>query len=158
MLWHALGREFKPRWWQTLFQAQAQHLRFLHDSIWLIWFDAIICLPNLSCEWWNRKLEIKKLIFKILFPNGTSQIDRKLCTSFNRSLRFRLSVLLGVRVYLGRCWSQCDHICSKYRHFVQNFKVFGQFFKDLWYPNFFNLLCANNIKSLLATFGFLEKI
>ena len=51
-------------WWQTLLQTQAQHLHFLHDSIWFIWFDTIICLPNLSCELWNRKLKIKKLFKK----------------------------------------------------------------------------------------------
>ena len=37
----------------------AQHLHFLHDSIWFIWFETIICLSNLSCELWNRKLKIK---------------------------------------------------------------------------------------------------
>ena len=58
---HALGCEFKPQWWQTLFQTPAQHLRFIHDSI---WFDYIICLSNLSCELWNRKLKIKETFFK----------------------------------------------------------------------------------------------
>ena len=53
-LHHALGHEFEPRWWQTLFQTQAQHLRILHDSIWFIWFETIFCLSNLSCELWNR--------------------------------------------------------------------------------------------------------
>ena len=66
-LCHALGCEFKPWWWQTLFQTQAQHLCFLHDSIWFIWFDTIICLSNLSCELWNRKLKIKEFFEKNLF-------------------------------------------------------------------------------------------
>ena len=57
-------REFEPRWWQTLFWTQAQHLCFIHDSIWFVWFDTIICLSNLSCELWNRKLEIKEIYFK----------------------------------------------------------------------------------------------
>ena len=57
---HALGCEFEPWWQQTLFQTQAQHLCFLHDYIWFIWFDTIICLANLSCELWNRKLKIKE--------------------------------------------------------------------------------------------------
>ena len=61
---HALGREFEPWWWHTLFWTQAQHLRFIHDSIWFIWFDTIICLSNLSCELWNRKLKIKKKLKK----------------------------------------------------------------------------------------------
>ena len=56
MLCHALGCKFKLWWWQTLFWTQAQHLRFLHDSIWFLWFDTIFCLSNLSCELWNRKL------------------------------------------------------------------------------------------------------
>ena len=34
-----------------------------HDSIWFVWFDTIICLSNLSCELWNRKLKIKEFIF-----------------------------------------------------------------------------------------------
>ena len=62
-LYYALGREFKPQWQQTLFQTQAQHLRFLHDSIWFILFDTIICLSNLSFELWNRKLKIKEIHF-----------------------------------------------------------------------------------------------
>ena len=56
---HALGHELQPWWQQTLFRAPAQHLCFIHDSIWFIWFDTIICLSNLSCELWNRKLKIK---------------------------------------------------------------------------------------------------
>ena len=56
-LCHALGREFEPQWWQTLYWAQA-HLQFFHDSIWFIWFDTIICLSNLSRELRNRKLTI----------------------------------------------------------------------------------------------------
>ena len=59
----ALGCEFKPQWRQTLFRTQAQHLCFLHDSIWFIWFDTIICLSNLLCELWNRKLKIKEIYF-----------------------------------------------------------------------------------------------
>ena len=54
-LCHALGCEFEPKWQRSLFWNQAQHLCFLHDSIWFIWFDATICLSNLSCELWNRK-------------------------------------------------------------------------------------------------------
>ena len=61
---HDLGREFEPRWQQTLFRTQAQHMRFIHDSIWFVWFDAIICLSNLSCKLWNRKLKIKEVFFK----------------------------------------------------------------------------------------------
>ena len=60
---YALGREFKPRWRQTLFRTQAQHLCFIHDSIWFVWFDTIICLSNLSCELWSRKLK-KKIFLK----------------------------------------------------------------------------------------------
>ena len=45
------------------FWTQAQHWRFIHDSIWFIWFDTIICLSNLSCELWNRKLKIKEIYF-----------------------------------------------------------------------------------------------
>ena len=63
-LHHALGCEFNPWWWQTQFQTQAQHLCFLHDSIWFIWFDTIIRLSNLSCELWNRKLKIQEIYFK----------------------------------------------------------------------------------------------
>ena len=60
-LCHALGCELKPWWQQTLFRTQAQHLHFLHDSIWFIWFDTI--MSNLSCELWNRKLKIKEIYF-----------------------------------------------------------------------------------------------
>ena len=60
---HPLGSEFEPWWWQTLFRTQAQHLCFLHDSIWFIWIDTIICLSNLSHELWNRKLNINKIYF-----------------------------------------------------------------------------------------------
>ena len=45
------------------FLDQAQHLSFIYDSIWFIWFDTIICLSNLSCELWNRKLKIKEIYF-----------------------------------------------------------------------------------------------
>ena len=65
-LCHALGHQFEPWRWQTFFQTQAQHLCFIHDSI---WFDTIICLSNLSCELWNRKLKIKKC-FKTLTTGG----------------------------------------------------------------------------------------
>ena len=34
---------------------------FIHDSIWFVWFDTIICLSNLSCELWSRKLKIKEI-------------------------------------------------------------------------------------------------
>ena len=61
---HALGHEFEPRWRQTLFWTQAQHLCFIHDYIWFIWFDTIIYLSNLSSELWNRKLKIKEIYFK----------------------------------------------------------------------------------------------
>ena len=67
-LCHALGHEFEPWWQQTLFWTQVQHLRFLHDCIWFIWFDTIICLSNLSCELWNRKLKINQLFFKKMTP------------------------------------------------------------------------------------------
>ena len=58
---YALGHEFEPRWRQTLFRTQAQHLCFIHNSV---WFDTIICLSNLSCELWSRKLKIKEIYFK----------------------------------------------------------------------------------------------
>ena len=57
---YALGREFESWWRQTLFRTQAQHLCFIHDSI---WFDTIICLSNLSCKLWSRKLKIKEIYF-----------------------------------------------------------------------------------------------
>ena len=58
------GSEFEPHWRQTLFWTQAQHLCFIHDSIWFVSFDTIICLSNFSCQLWNRILKIKKNIFK----------------------------------------------------------------------------------------------
>ena len=61
---YALGHEFEPRWCQTLFWTQAQHLSSIHNSVWFVWFDAIICLSNLSHELWNRKLKIKEIFFK----------------------------------------------------------------------------------------------
>ena len=60
---HAVWCEYKPKWWQTLLQTQAQHLRFLHESIWFIWFHTLICLSNLSCEMWNRKLKVNGIFF-----------------------------------------------------------------------------------------------
>ena len=60
----ALGREFEPRWRQTLFRTHAQHLCFIHNSVWFVWFDTIICLSNLSCELWSRKLKIKEIYLK----------------------------------------------------------------------------------------------
>ena len=66
-LHHALGCELKPQWRQTLFWTQAQHLYFVHDSIWFIWFDTIIWLSNLSCEFWNRKLKINEIYFIKIF-------------------------------------------------------------------------------------------
>ena len=61
---YALGREFEPWWCQTLFRTQAQHLCFIHNSVWFVWFDTIICLSNLSCELWSRKLKIKEIYLK----------------------------------------------------------------------------------------------
>ena len=66
-LHHAQGCEFEPQWWPTLFWIQAQHLRFIYDSIWFIWFDTIICQSNLSCELWNRKLKIKEIFLQKKF-------------------------------------------------------------------------------------------
>ena len=50
---HALDHVFEPWWQQTLFRTQAQHLRFIHDSIWFVWFDTFIC--HVNCETENRK-------------------------------------------------------------------------------------------------------
>ena len=36
---------------------------FLNDSIWFIRFDTIICVSNLLCELWNRKLNMKEIYF-----------------------------------------------------------------------------------------------
>ena len=44
---------------QTLFWTQAQHLCFIHDSIWFIWFDTIICL---SIVMWIVKQKIENKI------------------------------------------------------------------------------------------------
>ena len=80
MLHHALGHEFEPWWRQTLFRTQAQHRRFLHDSIWFIWLDTIIWLSNLSCELWNRKLKTKEIYFKkIIKKSETVNGVRKYC-------------------------------------------------------------------------------
>ena len=55
LLHHALGHEFKPWWWQTLFQNQAHHLCFLHDCSWF--FDMIllfVChICHVNCETGN---------------------------------------------------------------------------------------------------------
>ena len=63
-LCHALGHEFEPRWQETLFRTPAQHLHFLHDCVWFIWFDTIICLSNLLGELWNRQLKINEIYFE----------------------------------------------------------------------------------------------
>ena len=64
-LWHTLGHEFGPRWQQTLYWTQAEHLCFFHDSIWFIWLNTIFCVSNLSCELWNRKLKINYFFKKM---------------------------------------------------------------------------------------------
>ena len=43
--------------------SHVQHLCFLNDSIWFIRFDTIICVSNLLCELWNRKLNMKEIYF-----------------------------------------------------------------------------------------------
>ena len=63
-----LRHEFESWWWQTLFRIQAQLLCFIH--IWFIWFDTIICLSNLSCELWNRKLKIKEIYLKKIMTDN----------------------------------------------------------------------------------------
>ena len=44
-----------------LFWTQAQHLCFIHNSVWFVWFDTIICLSNLSCELWSGRSKIKEI-------------------------------------------------------------------------------------------------
>ena len=66
-LHHSQGREFKPWWWQTL--SDPSTISTLSSRfIWFIWFDTVICLSNLSCELWNRKLKINKIYFIINGP------------------------------------------------------------------------------------------
>ena len=65
------GREFEPWWHQTLFRTQAQHLCFIHNSV---WFDTIICLSNLSCELWSGKLKIKEIFFKKMYKKYTTSL------------------------------------------------------------------------------------
>ena len=61
LVYYALGHEFEPWWWQTLFWTQAQHICFIHDSIWFIWFDTFICLSNLSCEWTTASIDLHQM-------------------------------------------------------------------------------------------------
>ena len=60
-LCHALGCEFKPWWWQTLFRTQAQHLCFIHDSIWFI------CLSKFVMWIVKQKIENKRNLFKKIY-------------------------------------------------------------------------------------------
>ena len=85
---HALGHEFEPWWQQTLYRTQAQHLCFIHDSIWFIWFDTIICLSNLSCEVWNRKLKIKEIYLIKTLTSVTRWLEFLLQLDHLQSLPF----------------------------------------------------------------------
>ena len=76
---YALGHEFQPRWQQTIFRTQAQHLCFIHDAIWFVWFDTFICLLNLSCELWNRKLKLKEIYLK----KSSSRYSTPLCSTIS---------------------------------------------------------------------------
>ena len=42
-------------------------------SVCFVWFDTIICLSNLSCELWNKKLKIKEIYFFKNLPHWRSQ-------------------------------------------------------------------------------------
>ena len=50
-----------PLWWQTIFRTQAQHLCFIHDSIWFIWFDTRYYLSVKFIMWIvKQKIENKR--------------------------------------------------------------------------------------------------
>ena len=96
---YTLGHEFTPQRQQILYQTQAQHLHFFHNSIWFIWFDTIICLSFFSFELWNRKLKMNKIwlrygrIFLKIIYNRTDcnffiTIEIYDCSAFLRSATF----------------------------------------------------------------------
>ena len=102
MLCYAMGDKFLPWWWQTLYHTQAQYLDFF-----MIWFDTVICLSNLSCELGIRKFKINKHYFEIqilvlkklswfqlLYSNG--KFRRPICfTIVNGDCRFALIAKLS---------------------------------------------------------------
>ena len=56
-----LDREFEPWWQQSLFQTQGQHLHFLDDSIWFIWYYYL----SVKVVMWfvEQKIENKQIYF-----------------------------------------------------------------------------------------------
>ena len=60
------------------FWTQEQHLYFLHDSIWFIWFNAIfvcqICHVNCETENWKKNY-LKKIINLIVISKSTVSIS-----------------------------------------------------------------------------------
>ena len=79
-LCHALGCEFEPWWQQTLFQTQAQHLCFLHDSIWLIWYYFL----SVKFVMWivKQKIENKRNLLKKSLMLSTCTIHLYLISCF----------------------------------------------------------------------------
>ena len=71
------------------------------DSIWFIWFDTFICLSNLSCYLWNRKLKIKEFLKKKHFFIKTFWSHNKdaCCASFSNVHNF-IQTLAGKIRYL----------------------------------------------------------
>ena len=56
-------------------RAQAQHLCYLHDFSWFIWFYTFICLSNFSCELWKRKLKISEFLKNLTIPSSITLYD-----------------------------------------------------------------------------------
>ena len=126
---HALGHEFEPWWQQTLYGTQAQHQYFIHDSIWFIWFDIIICLSNLSPELWNRKFKIKENYLRKNIGSCTSTIQVLKMKLYQPSKCIKFWFEWRVKFQWGD-W-------NKILNFNAENLQFGQIFTKTFSPEFF---------------------
>ena len=134
MLHHAMGCEFKPWWWQTLFRTQAKHLRFLHVSIWFILFKTIICHLNCVTENWKWNLFLKSISFTSMWPTVELTPDTRpwlSCRQRRRGFSRSLLASIVLRLKGGSQSYQNAHFLKKWANPSLLFVHFRSFFKQI---------------------------
>ena len=160
MLHHAMGCEFKPWWWQTLFRTQAKHLCFLHVSIWFILFKTIICHLNCVTENWKWNLFLKSISFTSMWPTVELTPDtrpwlscRQRRRGFSRSLLASIVLRLkgGSQSYQNAHFLKNGPIPASYSFIFGLFQTNNTIFTTNQCENVHPVYCAGASKTWAAT-------
>ena len=89
------------------------------DSIWFSWFDIIICLSNLSCDLWNRKLKINKKLRIVRNEAEVGIMLRDIQMLPNRSLNRGAQQLMWVEgLYQPNCQTVLCELSLLFSNFI----------------------------------------